>query len=70
MTEPTNQDRADRVTTTLAAYMATKGETPDTPETDLIDLLADIRHFCDTEELALGDLDRIAHGHYLAEVQS
>lgn len=35
----------------------------------LIDLLADARHWCDRHSEAFGDLDRIAHQHYLAELE-
>ena len=35
---------------------------------NLIDLLADARHWCDAHGRCFGDLDRIAHEHYLAEL--
>lgn len=35
---------------------------------NLIDLLADARHWCDRHGQCYGDLDRIAHDHYLAEL--
>lgn len=40
----------------------------DTPETDITDLLADIRHFCDANGLDFANLDRMAYQHYLAEL--
>lgn len=33
----------------------------------LIDLLADLRHYCDTRKWDFGDLDRTAYDHYCAE---
>lgn len=35
----------------------------------LIDMLTDARHWCDRHGLCYGDLDRIAHKHYLAEIE-
>ena len=37
---------------------------------NLIDLLADARHWCDTSGRSYGDLDRVAHAHYLAKLES
>jgi hypothetical protein len=36
--------------------------------TALVDLLADIRHYCDSSRIAFHDLDQSAHRHYTAEV--
>lgn len=36
-------------------------------EAALVQLLADVRHFCDVNELDLGELDRAAYQHYLTE---
>jgi hypothetical protein len=67
MTEPidhdlTNADRAERCRRTLEAY---------NDEYDLfanvIDLLADLRHWCDAQERDYAEFDRIAYLHYLAE---
>jgi len=33
------------------------------------DLLANLRHFCDSRELDFGALDKTAHQHYLCELQ-
>ncbi len=59
-----NIDRVDKIHRALTtAY-------PDIEaETNVIDLLTDLRHYCDRERLCLGDLDRIAHGHYTAELE-
>lgn len=59
----TNAHRAKRLTQVLRHY--------DTDNTDagcLIDLLADARHWCDRHGECFGDLDRVAHDHYLAEL--
>ena len=40
------------------------------PEQDAAEILADIRHYCDAHGLAFHELDRKAHGFYLAEVLS
>ncbi len=37
------------------------------PRTNLIDLLADARHWCDRYRHDFAQLDRIAYQHYLAE---
>ena len=37
-------------------------------KSNLIDFLADARHWCDRKGLCFGDLDRMAHQHYLAEL--
>ena len=38
------------------------------PEQDVAEILADLRHYCDAHGLAFHELDRRAHGFYLAEV--
>jgi hypothetical protein len=38
------------------------------PEQDAAEILADLRHYCDAHGLAYHELDRKAHGFYLAEV--
>jgi hypothetical protein len=38
------------------------------PEQDAAEILADLRHYCDAHGLAFHELDRKAHGFYLAEV--
>jgi hypothetical protein len=40
----------------------------DGSSTGIIDLLADIRHYCDAYELDFGKLDKTAYRHYTAEV--
>jgi hypothetical protein len=59
-----NHRRADRCQLVLATY----NDEWDT-EANLIDLLADSRHWCDREERDFAKLDRLAHEHYLAELE-
>jgi hypothetical protein len=40
---------------------------PETPSEAITDLLADIRHYCDTHDLNFAELDHVAYGHYLDE---
>jgi hypothetical protein len=37
-------------------------------ETALVDLLANIRHFCDSKQIAFHEADAAAHRHYTSEV--
>ncbi|MCA9281072.1 MAG: hypothetical protein H6812_10630 [Phycisphaeraceae bacterium] len=64
-TDFTNDDRAARCERALAVY----NDEYDTAS-NLIDLLADARHWCDRSGRCFGDLDRNAHSHYLAEIDS
>ncbi len=54
MAEPTNEDRAARID---AVYDAAYRDTGDGTEEFVTDLLADLMHFCDREELDF--LDRL-----------
>ena len=58
-----NLSRAKRCAKTLRRY-----GTDDTDPGCLTDFLADARHWCDQHGHSFGDLDRIAHDHYLAEL--
>ncbi len=40
----------------------------DDPTQDVAELLADVRHYCDAHGLVYHELDRKAHGFYVAEV--
>jgi hypothetical protein len=59
----TNAERAERFDAAVTRY----NDEYDT-HANLIDLLADARHWCDRQRQCYGDLDRIAHQHYLAEL--
>jgi hypothetical protein len=58
----TNADRAQRCDAALVAY----NDEYDI-NANVIDLLTDIRHWCDANGHAFHELDRIAYEHYLAE---
>ena len=47
-------------------YADASGHIVDT-EALVIDVLANLRHFCDSRGLDFGKLDRVAYGHYLTE---
>jgi hypothetical protein len=57
-----NETRASRFEKVVAIY----GD--DEPDTNLIDLLTDARHWCDLNGQSFWELDRRAHQHYLAEL--
>ncbi len=59
----TNRIRAQRFGKLLRVY-----DTGDTDQECLVDLLADARHWCDSQELSYVEHDRRAHDHYTMEV--
>ncbi len=59
-----NEERAGRVKDILSQMY--DGEGAD--ETNLVDLLSDIRHFCDVYAVEFHAADRVAHNHYTSEV--
>lgn len=62
-----NSGRCEAARFALASHSWSKGETMEESATSIIDLLADLRHFCDAEILDFADLDRVAGTHYHAE---
>lgn len=46
--EPTNATRRDLAKLTLAYYLQTKGEKPETGTSDIVDLVTDLLHLADT----------------------
>ncbi len=65
MAKKANQERArrmGRVRRALSNY--------DEPTLDsaVVDILADLRHYCEAMGMDFADLDRVALGHYLAEM--
>lgn len=58
-----NDERSRRCDAILAHYNDEWDK-----KSNLIDLLADARHWCDRNKLCFGELDRIAYDHYLAEL--
>ncbi len=59
-----NDERAGRVKDILSQMYDEDGA----DETNLVDLLSDIRHFCDVYAVEFGAADRVAHNHYTCEV--
>ena len=51
----------------LASHRWARGEAPDEDETDVIDLLTDLMHYCDECGLDCKDLWGIALAHFLVE---
>jgi len=65
MARTTNLARARRALSALVDHF--EFDSCD-PAATVTDLLADVRHFCDWYGLAHGNLDRVAHSHYLEEL--
>ncbi|MBE7506221.1 MAG: hypothetical protein HS101_08030 [Planctomycetia bacterium] len=59
----TNKHRAARIGKVLARY-----KTGDTDADNLVDLLADARHWSDRNGQDFAELDRLAYDHYLSEL--
>lgn len=65
-------DNAFRVATARAALARaawTRGESPHYGEEAVIDLLADLKHFCAAAEIDFGTCDRLAETHFDAEFE-
>lgn len=62
-----NTGRCEAARFALRSHGRAKGDVAGEDEYAVIDLLADLRHYCDAENLCLGGLDRIAYAHYVAE---
>jgi hypothetical protein len=58
-----NMLRAERAQDALATYIDM-----DDTRSAVIDLLTDLRHYCDHNDIDLGAADKMAHQHYLAEL--
>ena len=54
-------------TTAYYAYLREHSTGDLSHEEFVIDMLASLRHFCDTYAVEFGEADRIAHNHYLVE---
>ena len=70
--KPTENDRrAGNAQDALIVFARRTGLSINTDgmETVVVDFLADLRHLCDSHGLDLGELDRKAHNHYLAELE-
>ena len=65
-----NKPRAARIAAILEKYKTEQlGETGPVGSEDLVDLLTDIRHYCDAHGLELARHDRMAHENYLYELK-
>lgn len=64
---PHNDDRARRAAHALRAYRDCTGDGPVSPDENVVDLLTDLRHFCDQNNVNHARCDRVAHTAYLAE---
>jgi hypothetical protein len=58
-----NDQRAKRCAQAIRGYNDEWDE-----KSNLIDFLADARHWCDRNNECYGDIDRTAYQHYLAEL--
>lgn len=69
MKEPSNRERADWANTALEVFAAEIGM-EGTEERDLLisDLLSDLMHLCDIEEIDLSACFDRAYGHYCEEL--
>lgn len=63
--DPTNNERAAKVAEKVKGYA---GEKAEDVEADVVDLLVDLRHYCDAVGLDFGRLNRTARHHHEAEV--
>jgi len=59
MSEPTNDDRASWADAAMRTFCETVGIEPEDKRTQLADLLADLRHWCDQHDV---DFDEVCEG--------
>ena len=62
-----NNHRVHYARYAVRSYLWSKGQAIEEDETAVIDLLADLRHYCGATGLCFSDLAQIAEGHYVAE---
>lgn len=65
--DPTNQNRADHAEQTVQYHSHISGNTEESEDEAVIDLLTNLRHFCASAELDFDQASRIAEMHYEAE---
>lgn len=63
---PTPKDNAWRIHLMIQSFKST-GIYANDPATNIVDILTDIRHFCDLRQINYEAVDRIASMHYDAE---
>ena len=68
MTEPTNKDRAERAKIILDLYAEEQDRVEDY-KFNMALLLGALRHLCDSEGWSFHELDTIARGHYLVDLE-
>jgi len=66
--EGMNEARAERAETVIDAYMAADDAMGD-DVTSLVDLLADLRHWCDRHQVSFEDALASSYNHYQAETE-
>lgn len=68
MSEPTNKDRAGWAFDAVVSFAQIVGQQDEDLETNMSDLLANLRHLCDRKGLKWSEVDNRGHMHYSAEV--
>jgi len=63
-----NNERGTLVDRLLTSPLAKEMAFDNEPATAIVDLLADIRHWCDLHGQEFAELDSRAYGHYTTEV--
>lgn len=63
-----NARRVGTARATLSAAVAARADVPAVCDEAVIDLLADLRHFCAARRIDYSECDRIASGHYATEI--
>ena len=63
------KDRAKFALRTIKRYKDIRGTDESDLETNVTDLLTDLRHLCDAKSFDFAKLDRMAYSHYSVEVQ-
>lgn len=63
-----NARRVATARAALSAAVAARADVPAVCDEAVIDLLADLRHFCAARRIDYAECDRIASGHYQTEI--
>lgn len=67
-TEPTNADRAARISGILPKYFQLRGGERDEDDTDISDMLTDIMHYCKAKNFEFDDVLQTAIINYSTEI--
>lgn len=66
--EPKNEDRAARIATVMHEYcQVLEGRVFNDDDGDIVDMLADVMHFCNSKGFNFEELLRMAQVHFEAE---